>query len=250
MTTFATRSAVALLFLACAQSASAQTVDQVVERCVTALGGRAALGKLKSRAAAGTIVLTTPAGDIAGSITLQNALPNKSRSMIEADLTALGAGKLVLDQRFDGITGYALDTLQGNRDITGNQLDNLRNGSFPHPYLNFKDKGTAATLRGREKLGDRDAFVIVLEPTSGSAVRDYIDAETYLPIQTVIAVDVPQLGMEVEQTSTYSDFRDVDGVKIPFRIEASSSVQNYTIRLSTVEHNVPIDDAVFSKPKP
>ncbi len=250
MKSLAKRLAVALIVVGYAHVAWAQTADEIIEKVIAASGGRAALGKLKSRASAGTITLMTPAGDVSGTVEIWNAPPNKSRSLIKADLTSLGAGQLVLDQRFDGTSAYALDSLQGNRDITGNQLDNLRNNSFPTPLLNYKQQGTSATLNGKEKVGTRDAYVIVFEPTSGSAVRQYIDAETFLPLRVVVKVNVPQLGQDLEQTSDLSDYRDVDGIKIPFRIQASSTVQSYTIEIAKVEHNVVIDDALFSKPKP
>lgn len=241
------RLAVALVIAGSAQAAWAQTADDVINRSVAAVGGRATLAKLKSRSMVGTITLSTPAGDLTGSVEILNAAPNKARSLIQADLTALGAGKLVLDQRFDGHTGYAIDTLQGNRDITGNQLDNLRNGSFPHPFLNYKDMGVAVTL-DKEKVGDRDAYLLIFEPTSGSVVREYIDAETYLSIQTVVKIDVPQLGREIEQKTEYLDYREVDGIKLAFQLKATSSIQNYTISITKVEHNIPIDETLFSKP--
>jgi hypothetical protein len=240
--------ATVLLLLGTSHVAWAQTADEVVNRCVTAIGGRAALEKLKSRSMVGTITLSTPAGDIEGSIELLNAAPNKSRTLIKADLSALGVGPLVVDQRFDGNTGYAMDSLQGNRDITGNQLDNMRNGSFPHPFLNYKDRGTSAKLSGKEKIGEREAYLLIFEPTSGSVVRQYVDAETYLPMKTIVKLDVPQLGTEVEQTTDYSDYREVDGVKLPFRLKATSAFQNYTITITNVEHNVRIDETLFSKP--
>jgi hypothetical protein len=249
MRAVSTRVAVVFLLLASAPVASAQTADEVIEKSLTAAGGRVALGKLKSRSATGTITLATPAGDIEGSIELLNAAPNKARTLIKADLTALGAGQLVVDQRFDGTAGYVLDSLQGNHDITGNQLDNMRNGSFPHPFLNYKQMGTAAQLTGKEKIGDREAYVVIFEPTTGSVIRQYIDTETYLPIRAVVKTDVPQLGREVEQTMDLSDYREVDGVKIPFRLSATSNVQNFTIVLTKVEHNGQVDEAVFSKPE-
>jgi hypothetical protein len=248
MTNLSRRLLAGALLLGWAHAAAAQTADQVIERSIAAIGGRAAFSKLKSRATTGTITLETPAGNIEGTIESLNAPPNKSRSLIKADLTSLGAGPLVLDQRCNGTTGYAIDTLQGNREITGSQLDNLRNNAFPHPFLNYKDMGTSARLGDREKVGDRDAYVVILEPTSGSVVRQYIDADTYLPMQFVIKVDVPQLGREIEQTTVFSDFREVDGVKLPFRLKATSPVQNYTIVISKVEHNVPVDESLFSKP--
>lgn len=226
----------------------AQTADEVIDKSLTAIGGRAALEKLKSRSTIGTITLSTPAGDIQGSIEVLNATPNKTRSLIKADLTALGAGELVLDQRFNGTSGYMLDSLQGDREITGNQLDNMRNASFPHPFLNYKGIGTTAQLSGKEKAGEREAYVVTFDPTSGSVVRQYIDAETYLPLKMVMTVDVPQLGREVEQTIEFLDYREVDGIKIPFRLKATSPVQNFTIAITKVEHNVQIDETLFSKP--
>jgi outer membrane lipoprotein-sorting protein len=225
-----------------------QSADDVIERSLTALGGRAAHAKLQSRAAKGTISLSTPAGEIAGTLELLNATPNKTRMLLEADLSALGAGELVVDQRFDGHAGYVLDSLQGNREITGNQLDNMQNSSFPHPFMNYKERGTSAALAGKESVGGRDAYVVVFDPTTGSQVRNYIDAETFLPIRTVMKTDVPQLGQEVEQTTEFFDYKDVDGVKVPFRLTTSSSIQSITITLTSVEHNVKVDESVFVKP--
>jgi hypothetical protein len=248
MRTMSLRLIMAALFLLPAHAAFAQTADEVIDKSVAALGGRAAHLKLKSRTTNGTITLSTPAGDIAGSIEVFNAAPNKVRTVIKADLTALGAGPLVIDQRFDGYAGYVMDSLQGNRDMTGSQLDNLKNNSFPHPFLNYKDLGISAKVSGKERVGDRDAFVVLFDPTEGSVVKQFIDAETYIPLKMVMTVEVPQLGRDLEQTTEYLDYRDVDGVKLPFRLRATSSVQNFTIIVTKVEHNVAIDASLFVKP--
>ena len=249
MTNSSRQLVVAVVVLLMGHTASAQqSATDVIERSLTALGGRAAHSKLQSRSATGTIALTTPAGDIAGTLELLNAAPNKTRMLLKADLSALGAGELVVDQRFDGHVGYVLDSLQGNREITGNQLDNMKNSSFPHPFMDFKDRGTSAQLAGKESVGGRDAYVVVFDPASGSQVRNYIDAESYLPIKSVMKVDIPQLGQEVEQTTEFFDYKDVDGIKIPFRIKTSSSIQSITITLTGVNHNVKVDDALFVKP--
>ena len=243
----ATRLAVAVVVVLSANAAWAQTADEVIEKSLAALGGRAAHAKIKTRSMAGTITLGTPAGDIPGTIEIVNALPNKTRTLIKADLTSLGAGPLVIDQRFDGKSGYALDTLQGNREITGNQLDNMRNTGFPNAFLTYKDLGIVARLEGKEKLGEREFYVLVFEPKAGSAIRQYIDAETFIPTRFVLKVSVPQMG-ELEQTTELSDYRDVDGIKLPFKLASSSSLQSYTVELSKIEHNVPVDEKLFVKP--
>ena len=237
----------AALMVTLVHEASAQTADQIAERAVAALGGRAAHAKIRSRSTTGTIVLATPAGEMSGTVEMLNAAPNKARALIQVDLSALGAGKLTVDQRFDGMSGYVLDSMNGNRDITGNQLETMRSNSFPNPLLNYKELGATVTLAGKENVGGRDAHVLVYEPTSGSPTRFFIDTETHLVLKLVVKLDVPQFG-EIEQTTSLSDYRDVDGIKLPFQLQTTSSVQNFTITFTDVKHNVPIDPALFVKP--
>ena len=237
----------AMVVLLTAPAAWAQTADEVVEKSLAALGGRAAHEKIKTRSMSGTITLGTPAGDIPGTIEVTNALPNKVRTLIKADLTSLGAGPLVIDQRFDGKSGYVLDTLQGNREITGSQLDNMRNTGFPHAFLTYKQLGIAAKLQGKEKIGEREVYVLEFDPSAGSTIRQYVDAQSFLPTRFVMTVTVPQMG-DVEQITDLTDYREVDGVKLPFKLVASSTLQTYTVELAKVEHNVPVDEKVFVKP--
>ena len=237
----------AALLLGWAQAASAQTVDEIVERHLKALGGREALGKLTSRSITGTITLTTPVGELSGPIEVQNQAPNKSRQVITLDLTAVGAGQMVFDQRFDGTTGFVMDTLQGNREITGAQLESMKSEQFPSPFLIYKQSGIALKLGGKEKVGDRDAYVLIVEPKGGWAVRQYFDAESYLVIRAVSTVEAPQVG-QFEQTTDLLDYREVDGVKTPFQIKSSSTAQNFVINVSKVEHNVAIDPSLFARP--
>ena len=248
MRTLSSRLIAAVGILVFAQAVSAQTADEVIEKSIAALGGRAAHAKLKSRSTLGTILLSTPAGEIPGSIELLNATPNKTRTLLKADLTSLGAGQLVMDQRFNGTEGYVLDSLQGNREMTGTMLANLKNGTFPHPFLDYKEIGTTLTLSGKEKVGDGEAFVVVFTPKEGSPVRQYIDAKTFMPLKMSTKVEVPQIG-ELEQTIEFLDYKEVDGIKVPFRLKASSSVQNFTITLTNVQHNVEVDETLFSRPK-
>lgn len=238
-----------LLLLNTAQRAAAQSADEIVERHLAASGGRAALEKLTSRSMSGTITLSTPAGDLSGPIEIVNATPARERTFITLDLTALGAGKLTVDRRFDGTTGFVIDTLQGDRDVTGLELQNMRNdaAAFPNPFLTYKQAGTSLTLRGKEKVGDREAYVLIAAPKSGSTQRVYIDAETYLSIRAVSTAEAPQVG-QFEQTTELLDYRDVDGVKVPFLIKATSSAQSFTITITRAEHNVKVDPAIFAKP--
>jgi hypothetical protein len=236
-----------VLVLGGALTAAAQTADEIIEKHIAALGGRAALGKLTSRVLTGTITVSTPAGEFSGPIEVYSQAPNKARTLITLDLTAVGVGKMVIDQRFDGITGYAMDTLQGNRDITGDQLEAMRNGYFPSPLLNYKEAGIAVELAGKEKVGEREAFVLALKPKTGPPMRQFFDAATFLLLRQVMTADIPPVGA-MEQTVDFSDERDVDGVKVSHKLVAASSIQNFTVTITNVQHNAAIDQTLFSKP--
>jgi outer membrane lipoprotein-sorting protein len=79
------------LILGCASVAAAQTADDVIEKHLTAIGGRAALAKLTSRTTTGTMTLSTPGGDVAGPIEVQHKQPNKVRTVMKLDLTINGS---------------------------------------------------------------------------------------------------------------------------------------------------------------
>jgi hypothetical protein len=242
-----TRVLVMAVMAACfVQTASAQTADEIIEKYLNAIGGRAALSKIKSRHVTGTATFSSPAGDLPGTIEVFNLAPNKSRTLLKLDLSVAGMGTATVDQRFDGESGYVTDTLQGNRDITGNQLENLKNGIFPSPFLNYKERGATAEFVRKDQLGGRDAFVLLLKPKSGSTVQAFIDAESSLLVRTIVVVNMPQLG-EVQQTTELLDYRDQDGIRIPFQVRNTSNVQSYTINLTKVENNAALDSTMFSK---
>jgi outer membrane lipoprotein-sorting protein len=237
-----------LAVVVCAGTASAQTADDVVEKHLAAAGGRAALGKLTSRHAKGTVTVSTPGGDISGPVEVFTKAPNKTRVTMKLDLTSMGAAEMQIEQRFDGTTGYLLNSMQGDSEITGNQLQNMRNASFPNALLRYKDAGMKIELVAGEKLAGKEAIVLLLTPKSGSAVRMFLDPETYLVTRTVTTIESPEAGGSLEQTSDLSDYRTVDGVKVAFQIANSNPMQSLKLVFTSVEHNVPIDDATFAKP--
>ncbi len=247
MKALASWSVVALAMLCCAGQVQAQTADEVVEKYLAAIGGRAALAKLESRIARGTMTVSMQGVDIAGPVEIYAKAPNKSRTYTRLDLSQFGVGEVTVEQRCDGKTAYSINTMQGDRDITGNQLQTMINATFPTPLLNYKDNGAKVELTGKDKVGDRAVYVLQLTPKAGWSAKQYIDAETYQMLRLVSRIDVPDLG-EMDQTTDFQDYRDVDGVKVPFTLKVFNSIQAVTISLQSVEHNKPIDEAMFSKP--
>lgn len=241
--------AAALVLLVGAAPVLAQTADEVIEKYLAASGGREAMARLTSRVSMGTITLTSPAGDLKGTIEVDAKAPNKSRTVIHLDLTALGGGQVVQDQRFDGTTGYVIDSINGSREITGSQLDAMRVNVFPSPFLDYKVRGATAELSGEEAVAGKPAYVVVMTmPGAGLPVRAFVDKDSFMMVRISTKVNVPQAGGDIEQVVDYSDFRDVDGIKLPFVAISTNPLQTVTAKFDSIRQNVDLEDAVFSKP--
>jgi hypothetical protein len=48
----------------------------------------------------------------------------------------------------------------------------------------------------------------------------------------------------------YADYRDADGVRIPYRWTLARPGNRFTIQIDQVQQNVPVDDAKFAAPPP
>jgi zinc protease len=237
-----------LISLVAAALVSAQTAEDLVEKHIAALGGRDVLSKLQSRLVTGTISVTTPGGDVKGSLESYNKAPNKSRRVVKMDLSSFGMGEMVVDQRFDGTVGYVIDAVNGNRELSGRQLEDAKSDYFPSTFLKYKELEIKVEAGGTEKVGDREARILIMTSKSGTPMKFFLDSETMMAMKMVATVNVPQLGGDIEQTTEFGDYREVDGVKIPFEVKVTNTAQSITIKFSKVEHNKEIDDAMFSKP--
>jgi len=237
--------AVVLAWAPCVQ---AQTADELVEKHLAAVGGRAALSKVTSQVASGTVAISAQGADIGGTIEITKKAPNKSRTVMKLDLSSVGGGEMIVDQRCDGKAAFASNSLQGDREITGSALQNMLNASCPTPLLTYKEAGGKVELQGQDKAGGRAVFVLMYTPKAGPASKLFIDTETFLVARSVTTLDLPEAGGAIEQTTDLGDYRVVDGVKTAFSVTVAGAAQTIVITLTKVEFNTPIDDAVFNRP--
>jgi len=238
-----------LLVPALAGVAAAQglTPDQIIDKHFTAIGGRDIVAKLTSRRATGTITVSTPMGDLSGPLEMQAKAPNKMRADMRIDLTSLGGpGEMVMTQMFDGTNGWSLNSMQGDTPLAGDQLESARNNFFPTFLIKYKELGITAAAQPNESIDGKEAYVLLFTPKTGPAQRLYFDAASFLLVRTASTINTPELGT-IEQMSNLSDYRSIDGVKVPFVMPQQAGPQEIVLTFTKVEHNVPIDDAVFVK---
>lgn len=214
------------------------TIDQILDKYVAAIGGKAALEKITSRVTSGTMDI--PVANISGSFKTQAKAPNLSS--LSADLPGFG----LLTQGFDGSVAWENNPIQGLRERTGAELADTKLDAEFYRDLKLKQLYPKMEFSGKEKVGDRVAYLIVATPAEGSTEKFYFDAESGLLIRQDSERESPEGKVPVQVF--VEDYRDVDGVKIPFRIRQVLPQFEMMLKISEVKHNGPIDEAAFKKP--
>jgi len=214
------------------------TLDQILDRYVEASGGRDALKKLTTRDSKGTIDI--PAMNMSGTVEIRDKAPNKTLATV-----TIGGNSFL--QGYDGKVAWSSDPQNGLRELTDGELEETqRDADFYRP-LDLKTLYKKITVVGAEKIGDRDTYLVegTIEGSSDPE-KMYFDAQTGLLIRIVGPRHTPD-GISQVQIDL-SDYRDVDGAKVPFSIQQSIGEMSYTISFTEIHHNAEMDDAQFAKP--
>jgi len=220
------------------QASALPTVDQILEKYITAVGGREAMEKVTSRVSTGTFEV--PDMGMTGNITISEKAPNKSLAVIE--LGGIG----VVREGSDGVSAWQEQPGQAAQDKTGAELAEALRGSVFNAELKYKTIYKTVVVTGKEVIDGKEAYVLVATPAEGSPNKIFFDVASGLMVRQSSTRQTQQGPLDVDVY--VSDYRPVDGVKVPFSIRQVSAIISAVVRLSTVKQNVALDDAIFKKP--
>jgi hypothetical protein len=99
---------------------------------------------------------------------------------------------------------------------------------------------------GSEKVDEHDAYLVVGRRDGKPPLRLYFDAQSGLLLRLVRYGETP-LG-RLPTRVDYADYRDVNGVKVPFRWTLARPSGSFTIQAKDMRQNVAVDEAKFAKP--
>lgn len=220
-----------------AGSAVAPSVDQILDRYIQAIGGREAWKRLHSRLSFGTIEV--PAMSLSGTVEMHEKAPNKM-------LATITVARATYRQGFDGTVGWSDDPRDGLRKQSGIELEeSKRDSDFYHP-LDLHQLYTKLVFAGTEKIDDRNVYIVEATPPQSEPDKLYFDTHTGLVLRIISRHHLPE-GVVVFQEDI-SNYREIDGIKLPFTVHQSSAESEFTIQFTEVKHNVEFDDAQFAMP--
>ncbi len=219
--------------------AKTPTVQEILAKYVQAIGGKAANEKIKSRTSKGTIELM-PMG-VKGTIEGFAAAPDKSLTK----MSLAGVGEIV--EAYDGKTAWSVNPISGNRDKQGVELAQTALSYNFYRDINLDKLYQKMELKGVEKVGADDAYVIVATRGDLPSETFYFNTKTGLLVRQDMTLETPE--GKTTTKNFFEDFRDVDGVKIPFKSRSVLPQFEAITILTEVKQNVAIEDTKFTKPK-
>ena len=221
------------------------STDELIAKMIEASGGEANLRKHKS--AVMTVELDLESQGMKGLGTIRTRAPNLAGS--EMTFTALGKKVAQIVTFFDGNGGGEVMSFGPPETYSGKRLDDIRNGADFYDVLNWKTNYKNITVKRITKVGDEDAYVVEKRPEKGTLVTDYVSTKSFLLLKRESLIVSETAGVEIPQTQTFSDYRNVDGVMVAFK-SSSSNIANgdITMRVRDMKFDVDIPDTLFQKP--
>jgi hypothetical protein len=213
-------------------------IDQILKRYEDALGGRAAIDGITSYKMSGRFALANFTGSMQG----WRKEPRKTLTIIEFP----GGG--ILKKGFDGETRW-LQTPAGTFTDSEpeEEIAQLERDAEVFSAGKIKSLFYSMKLENKARLNGREVHVIEGEPQRGPAEKLFFDTESGLLVRWDMARKHPKRGTVFVKVHL-DDYKDVDGVKIPFRVRFAFESFSFTVQVDKLENNIQIDDAIFKKP--
>jgi hypothetical protein len=227
------------------QAQNGPTVDQVLDKYLQAIGGAQNVGRLSSFVATGKSVGYRGFGG-GGLVELAAQAPDKRATHISfPEYPDRG----VSVRTYDGRTGWIATPLAvvPKYELGGSERDGARLDAMLVFPARIKQSLTNLRVGLPQTIGDTDVTVLQGDGPSGTAATLYFDDKTGLLIRMVRHGRSP-IGRVPTQVD-YSDYRDVGGIKFPYRWTFSWLDGRDQFDFSDVKLNVPIDPATFGEPK-
>lgn len=213
------------------------TIDQILDKQIEGVGGRAALEKLQTITGKGNISIEQ--FQLTGTIQLFQK-PDKSLQIVE--LNGVGTTR----EGFDGAVGWVDQPQQGIVEKSGLELAEARRGAIMPRELKMKQLYPKMVVSGRGDVEGKPAFIVDATPVEGPPVKLYFDVASGLLVRQIATRATPQGPIEVD--TVFSDYRDVTGLKRPFAITQTTAQFTARLTFTEIKQNVPVDDAMFKKP--
>lgn len=203
----------------------------IISKYLNATGGVDAIKNIQDK----TTIMRGTAMDQTVTIVIKQKLPNNLRQEIKAG----GMDQTLIFDGEKAVMKVAGQTIK----IEGKQLEQLKLESTMEMLLNPESLGIKLAYEGTEKSGENLLHKVKFILPSGLNWVAYFDDKTGFKVKESKETET-QMGL-INQVLEYSNYQDVDGIKIPFTIKQSIGPQSVEMTVSSVKINKGIPDSIF-----
>ncbi len=232
-----------LIFFVFVQYSASQTVDEVIDKYVTAIGGIEKINSIK------TLKVTGKFLNGSFEIPFVQTISRPDKTILEMTIQGM-----TMKQAYDGTTAWMINPFQGAKEpekMTEEQTKSMREqAEFEGKLINYKEKGYTAELMGREDMEGSEVYKIKITDKDGDINYYYIDTQTNLLLKESTKRKIKEKEIAVD---TYNgDYKPFEGLLIPTAMEIKTPAQgmeSQKITIEAIEFNLSVDDAIFKMPE-
>lgn len=220
-------------------AAKTSKAEEVIAKSIDAMGGEAALNKLKSRVSKGSVAFEVQA--IKGSAETYERAPNLRYEKV--DIGQIGPQENGSDGKL-----YWVKDAMGPRILEGEERAmTARMGRF-NGVLFWRDYYSGVEFAGEEDINGQACYRLNYTTKEGAKESAWYDKKTYLLAKQAMTITGPVGSIPTEIYP--GDYRKVDGILLPFRITQTveGTPERMVLTFDSIQHNVDIPDERFKLP--
>jgi hypothetical protein len=226
------------------------SADEVLNKYLVAIGGKARADRITNCVVKGTT--TTAIGQVVA-YEAEQAVPDKGHETFAIQnapgRNCAGDSRCEYERVINGRQGW-LKSGAGVQELVGEQLADQKL-TFPlFQILKIKDQYASFRVSGRDRIEDRDVYLLSAVRLDDKLESLYFDVENGL-LRRRISYLRSLVGTIPQQTD-FEDYREVDGSRLPFTIRmafADSGSLPITRKFAEIKLNVLVAESKFDKPQ-
>ena len=226
-----------------ASEADMAKAKEILAAAVEAHGGLEKLQAVKNMVMEARTSANSPAGPMQIEATSYYVYPDKFRQDLK-----LPQGEMAYV--FDGTSGFAL-TPMGVQPIPPQLATTFKDAVFRETLwllTNLSQNDISIQYAGTEAVGDKSASILLIPQPSGVMMKLFVSEDT----QYVVKLSYPDAsqGVTVNRETLMADYRDVDGVKVPYHVVQNVDGQPFSdSRVTSITLNAELDASLFQEPE-
>ncbi len=222
-----------VVLFATTQTLKAQSLDEIIVKHITAIGGNDNWNKVKSLRMVGKI--KAQGADI--TVTISQI----DKKAMRQDIEVMGMKGYYFVTNTEG---YSFMPFQGQTKPEPMTTDDVKNAQddlyLQDDFITYKELGKKMELIGKDDIDGTECFKIKMTDKDGQETTYFIDTDNYYVIKQVSKIKAN--GQEMENAITYGDYKKTaEGVVLPMSIMGGFG----DTQITSLEINPKIDESIF-----